>query len=237
MKKRNGFTLIELLVVIAIIALLVSILLPSLNKAKDLARAVVCSSNMRNLGFGVQMYLNDYDGYLMPWNGDPANPGTATDWVQLLVGEAPGQHGEFVRTSYTSPELYKCPADTVDLGEMEVFGHQYWSAAISYGYEYWVLGAADRGLGVALPGPTKTIDHYSSESAMMFDNCFQGAGWPRTMIQIRYYDMTGDGSSYTAGERHLEGSNVLFLGGHVLKFDRSEICSDEWKDQYLGITP
>jgi prepilin-type N-terminal cleavage/methylation domain-containing protein len=58
-----GFTLIELLVVIAIISLLVSILLPSLNKAKELARRAVCASNQRNLGLGIHFYGNEYNGY------------------------------------------------------------------------------------------------------------------------------------------------------------------------------
>lgn len=64
-KKSKGFTLIELLVVIAIISLLVSILLPSLNKAKDLARGVVCASNLRNLATAAGMYAHDHDGMLL----------------------------------------------------------------------------------------------------------------------------------------------------------------------------
>jgi prepilin-type N-terminal cleavage/methylation domain-containing protein len=60
---QNGFTLIELLVVIAIISLLVSILLPSLNKAKDIAKQVLCMSNMRSIGMGISLYQNDYDLY------------------------------------------------------------------------------------------------------------------------------------------------------------------------------
>ena len=59
MRARTGFTLIELLVVIAIISLLVSILLPSLRRAKDLARAAVCMSNLRNIGTAAAMYLFD----------------------------------------------------------------------------------------------------------------------------------------------------------------------------------
>ncbi len=54
----SGFTLIELLVVIAIIALLISILLPSLGAARDAARDVICKSNMRQVGYAIQMYLD-----------------------------------------------------------------------------------------------------------------------------------------------------------------------------------
>ncbi len=59
--NKKAFTLIELLVVIAIIALLVSILLPSLKKAQDLAKSVVCTSNLHNLGMAMSLYANDYD--------------------------------------------------------------------------------------------------------------------------------------------------------------------------------
>jgi prepilin-type N-terminal cleavage/methylation domain-containing protein/prepilin-type processing-associated H-X9-DG protein len=73
-RPLHGFTLIELLVVIAIISLLVSILLPSLNKAKELARQAVCLSNQKRIGFAIMMYAdisneqvpknaNDYDNH------------------------------------------------------------------------------------------------------------------------------------------------------------------------------
>jgi prepilin-type N-terminal cleavage/methylation domain-containing protein/prepilin-type processing-associated H-X9-DG protein len=67
---RRGFTLIELLVVIAIIALLVSILLPSLIKAKELARQVACGSNQRQIAMCMFIYAEDYSGYLPPSNED-----------------------------------------------------------------------------------------------------------------------------------------------------------------------
>ena len=57
--KRKGFTLIELLVVIGIIALLVSILMPALSRAKELAKRTVCSTNLKGMGTATAIYMND----------------------------------------------------------------------------------------------------------------------------------------------------------------------------------
>ncbi|MFQ5423149.1 MAG: DUF1559 domain-containing protein [Phycisphaerae bacterium] len=59
----SGFTLIELLVVISIIALLISILLPSLGRAREMGRRAVCSSNMRQIGTGFLQYSEDFEGW------------------------------------------------------------------------------------------------------------------------------------------------------------------------------
>lgn len=61
-----GFTLVELLVVVAIIALLVSILLPSLSRAKELAKRVICAGNLRGIGLTVYFYANDHNEWLPP---------------------------------------------------------------------------------------------------------------------------------------------------------------------------
>ena len=73
--RRRGFTLIELLVVIAIIALLVSILMPSLSKARDLARRTVCSLNQRSIHQGSLLFSHDHDSFL------PGTSGTAGGWT------------------------------------------------------------------------------------------------------------------------------------------------------------
>lgn len=65
-RMRRGLSLIELLVVIAILAILVSILLPSLSAARAQTRQVVCASNLRQLGLAFHMYANEHQGMAMP---------------------------------------------------------------------------------------------------------------------------------------------------------------------------
>ncbi len=69
MDRRRGFTLIELLVVIAIIALLMALLIPALDAARERARGIVCRSNERNIMIGLMCYIEDADG-VMAWVGD-----------------------------------------------------------------------------------------------------------------------------------------------------------------------
>jgi prepilin-type N-terminal cleavage/methylation domain-containing protein len=71
MKKRKGFTLIELLVVIAIVALLMSILVPALNRAKTLAQRLVCGSNLKGIGNALGVYAGENLESITPVAGVP----------------------------------------------------------------------------------------------------------------------------------------------------------------------
>lgn len=64
MKNNKGFTLVELLVVISIIALLLAILMPSLNKAREIAKNTVCKSNLKQISLGVSLYANNNKDYI-----------------------------------------------------------------------------------------------------------------------------------------------------------------------------
>jgi prepilin-type N-terminal cleavage/methylation domain-containing protein/prepilin-type processing-associated H-X9-DG protein len=110
-RLRQGFTLVELLVVIGIIAVLISILLPSLAKARQHANNVLCSSNLRSVGQGLMFYANEHKGKL-PFGG-------CGDWDKIWPSQVgiqlganitrapdPNQYGN-INGDY--PAVMRCP--------------------------------------------------------------------------------------------------------------------------------
>jgi prepilin-type N-terminal cleavage/methylation domain-containing protein/prepilin-type processing-associated H-X9-DG protein len=112
MKRQNAFTLIELLVVIAIIALLMGILVPSLQKARKQAQAVVCVAHMKGLGVALRMYLDDFEGktHSTPnqglWDNAWEGLGTVTDYGP---NDSYAYWGVAYKPYAKNKKIFRCP--------------------------------------------------------------------------------------------------------------------------------
>ncbi|MFQ5501360.1 MAG: type II secretion system protein, partial [Phycisphaerae bacterium] len=159
MKRSKAFTLIELLVVIAIIALLISILLPSLSRARELSKRTVCSANLRGIGQAMYIYAQDdpqvfpsvaqvrqqNDGLMRIFGGTPI--GTDNPMHQDRIAEpsttgAPSPTVDMwmvVRANNTTPKQFICPS-TTDTQDPATDTTAYFdfvgSNHLSYAYQY-----------------------------------------------------------------------------------------------------
>lgn len=192
-KSEHGFTLIELLVVIAIIAVLASMLLPALSRARESARSTQCLSQMRQLGLGVRLYVDDnadtfprsqhsaFANEELPWERSIApqlGSGIAT-WTNLLKG------------------IYHCPSD---------IRTNPWS----YGFNvYFELGADDDYIGkpqtwrhaAQLPRSTSTVlfaENNSSADHIM-----------------PHFWISQEDAQDLASRRHKNRANYTFADGHA----------------------
>jgi prepilin-type N-terminal cleavage/methylation domain-containing protein len=146
----DGFTLIELLVVIAIIAILAALMLPSLGKAKDKAKAVKCGSNLRHLGIALSLYTDDNNSFPVGVSRGPANPGLWL-WPPLVrqnlgsamaVGvfncpSAPSEVWWVVKFGSGLSPQYGYLQDEMPLKAASGYGVGTAPSFLSYGYNAW----------------------------------------------------------------------------------------------------
>jgi len=209
MSKKKAFTLIELLVVIAIIAILASILFPVFARARENARRASCMSNLKQIGLGMMMYVQDYDEtypMLSSVPGDaelglyPDGIMRSTNWIIRIY--------PYVK----SVQVFDCPSDGVNWkGGSDIF------STISYGANYTFLPYA---LTDTTPLVKMAAVDKVSQTIMLGDN----DGTTRYAFSRSTY--SGAAPTRWLSDRHLDGANIAFADGHVkwFKMSRDPAC-------------
>ncbi len=239
--KRKGFTLIELLVVVAIIALLISILLPSLARARELSKRAVCAANVRGIGQSCKIYANDFSEWWpsAPYNKSAFIAGTAQIAEIGPVRDADSGYPDdpvndltypsigmcfwiIIKSGGTTNKQFVCPSSS-DSADDTANPMTYFDFAagsnLSYGYQH--------PYGESEAVPTESLD---PGMAVIADKCTKSvaaaiASGKSDDFMNDMVDWDPDGWKQVGSSHHSdgEGQNVLFQDGHA-SFEKKVAC-------------
>jgi prepilin-type N-terminal cleavage/methylation domain-containing protein/prepilin-type processing-associated H-X9-DG protein len=213
MPRKRAFTLVELLVVIGVVALLVSLLLPALGRARSKARQLKCHSNLRQMMTAANLYTNNHDGRLplSYWSV----PGHAMAWDFSRRQAADGSWEVVAGLLWAGD----APAEIQHCPEFDGKGNAPGDPFSGYNYNTSYLGG---GQGEADPEPARLTWIADPVATAVFGDAEYAGGANKFMRAPRNGGRDGNSSTRAAGTqgyRHFGRTGVAFADGHVGAWD------------------
>lgn len=215
-RLATGFTLVELLVVIGIIALLISILLPALSKARSAARMSQCLSNHRQIMLAMNLYANENRGFIPPQRGTQTYDGITGDWpwythrfLGKFMGSSRGPKAPEASTlnlsrTATCSEINRTSYDRLGIGMNACYDNQMLVTSLTA--RHYKMTQINQ--------PSRTLmfvdvqERDNGNTSFLFEQYYKGEGTPHSW----------SGSQRCVAYRHGKRTVVSFADGHASSY-------------------